>query len=91
IVIGSVVGALSYTALYLTKSILTKTLEAVGFSGLFSSLGAEAFKTSIIAVAPKAITSLTNGCIGIVVAILLAIPLKTALQRTNIFGKKAAN
>ncbi|MEG0895534.1 MAG: hypothetical protein RSE93_07435, partial [Oscillospiraceae bacterium] len=60
-------------------------------SGLFSSLGAEAFKTSIIAVAPKAITSLTNGCIGIVVAILLAIPLKTALQRTNIFGKKAAN
>lgn len=72
--LASAAGSYAYTVLYLTKDFIRDLL-----------LGG-AMETAVADVSVKAVTSLTNGTLAIVVATLLAPVLRTALEQAG-FGK----
>ena len=75
--LASAAGSYAYTVLYLTKDFIRDLL-----------LGG-AMETAIADVSVKAVTSLTNGTLAVVVATLLAPVLRTALERAGVGGKMA--
>ena len=70
--IASAAGAYAYTVLYLTKDFIRDLL-----------LGG-AMETAIADVSVKAVTSLTNGTLAIVIATLLAPALRKALEQAKV-------
>lgn len=79
--LGAVTGAFSYVVLYFTKSVISKTLETVGFSTvLFEQTGREAFHAAFIGCLPKLLTSTINAFVGIFIAVALAPALKAGLK-----------
>ncbi|WMJ22409.1 ECF transporter S component [Paludicola sp. MB14-C6] len=87
VILGSVVGALSYYVLNIGKSIIMKTVEAVGFAELFTATGGEAFQAAIAANVPKMITSSINVVIAVVIACIFAPILKKALTKAGLYNK----
>lgn len=87
VVLGSVAGALSYYVLNIGKSIIMKTVEAVGFADIFTATGNQAFQAAVVANVPKMITSSINVVIAIVVACIFAPLLKTALRKAGLYKK----
>ena len=75
--LASAAGSYAYTVLYLTKDFIRDLL-----------LGG-AMETAIADVSVKAVTSLTNGTLAVVVATLLAPVLRTALEQAGVGGEMA--
>lgn len=71
VLLGTIVGALSYTFLYITKSVITLVISGSDFTA------------AVVACAPKLITSLINAVIAIILANILAPILKKALKKVK--------
>ena len=71
VLLGSIVGALSYTFLYITKSVITLVVSGSDFAAAF------------IACTPKLVTSLINAAIAVVIANILAPVLRKALKKVK--------
>jgi len=87
--IAMIVGSLSYIVLSQTKSIITKTIQSVGISELFTKQAGEAMNVAMIAAAPKLVISLVNMVIAVTIAFILAPLLKTGLQKAGLYKRLA--
>lgn len=88
LIIGVSAGSVFSLAFYFTESVLKKTVEAVGFGAeLFTQTGFEAAQAAFVACVPKLVTSGVNTIIGIVIACLLAYPMKAALKKAKFYDK----
>jgi uncharacterized membrane protein len=87
VILGSFTGAVTYYILNIGKSILLKTVEAVGFSELFTAKGAEALQAAVVANVTKMITSSVNAVIAIIIASIFAPLLKKALAQAGFYKK----
>ncbi|MEG2597553.1 MAG: ECF transporter S component [Oscillospiraceae bacterium] len=74
-VLGSVCGMYSYVLLYVSYSFVKDLL-----------LGS-AMQTALMDIGVKALTSTVSGTFAIVIAVLLAIPLRRALEKSEIYKK----